>query len=658
MTAKFFAILTQQGAAKLANATALGTKLDLTQLAVGDGGGTLPTPDPAQTKLKGEKRRAAINMLSVDPANLNQVIAEQVIPENEGGWWIREIGLFDKDGTLIAVANCPETYKPQLQEGSGRTQTIRMVLIVSSTEAVTLKIDPAVVLATRDYVDNAITAHAQSRNHPDASTTAKGFVQLSSATNSTSEVLAATPKAVKAAYDIATDALSKTVTTSQSVASTVIFKSGAYAYGEVMVQALAGKPNPVFRFRDEAGADKGAIYAQTDTGQLNLRWSGTAYTAQFKPDGTTWFPGALYSNNIKVATQATSLGNVDLNTIKDEGSYYQNQNANATVANNYPTNTAGTLIVINSRAGMTGNLYATQQYYPYNIGTYYFQRVYVSSTSTWSGWELFACRSLNDARYVQIGAYGLGQVGMSLSAKTTGFIAQAAQTGLAPGNGAGFQSAYASNRRAQLYISTDGTVTSRFSLADTPDTDTTPWNKHYTTANVIADANGFLKSASASTSAALIRSDFPVGIPQPWPTNTAPAGWLKCNGAAFDKAKYPLLAAAYPAGTLPDLRGEFIRGWDEGRGVDAGRALLSAQADAVQKFTGKTNGIQHFVPGLTPQGIIAQGETVASTTGLTETSGSTGNGVFRINIDASLQIRTATETRPRNIAFNYIVRAA
>jgi hypothetical protein len=350
MTAKFFAILTQQGAAKLANATALGTKLDLTQLAVGDGGGTLPTPDPAQTKLKGEKRRAAINMLSVDPANANQIIAEQVIPENEGGWWIREIGLLDKDGTLIAVANCPETYKPQLQEGSGRTQTIRMVLIVSSTEAVTLKIDPAVVLATRDYVDRAITVHAQSRNHPDASTTAKGFVQLSSATNSTSEVLAATPKAVKAAYDIATDALSKTVTTSQSVASTVIFKSGVYSYGEIMVQALMGKPNPVFRFRDEAGADKGAIYAQTDTGQLNIRWGGSTYTAQFKPDGTAWFPGALYSSGIKVITQATPLAALDLNTVIEEGNYYQATNSAATAARNYPAVLGGTLKVYNHRA--------------------------------------------------------------------------------------------------------------------------------------------------------------------------------------------------------------------------------------------------------------------------------------------------------------------
>ena len=154
MTAKYLAILTNQGAARLANAAALGTKLNLTQMAVGDANGTLPTPDPAQTKLINQKRIAPLNLLTVDPANTSQIIAEQIIPENEDGFWIREIGLYDDDGILIAVANCPETYKPQLQEGSGRTQTIRMILIVSSTSSITLKIDPSVVLATRKYADD------------------------------------------------------------------------------------------------------------------------------------------------------------------------------------------------------------------------------------------------------------------------------------------------------------------------------------------------------------------------------------------------------------------------------------------------------------------------------------------------------------------------
>ncbi|MBS0924013.1 phage tail protein [Providencia sp. JGM181] len=153
---KYFALLTTYGEKVLAEATALGTKIELTHMSVGDGGGSLPAPDTKQTKLINERRKAAINTLFIDPLNPNQIIAEQVIPENEGGWWIREIGLFDKSGALVAVANCPETYKPLLVEGSGRTQTIRVVLIVSHTESVTLKIDPTVVLATRKYVDDAI----------------------------------------------------------------------------------------------------------------------------------------------------------------------------------------------------------------------------------------------------------------------------------------------------------------------------------------------------------------------------------------------------------------------------------------------------------------------------------------------------------------------
>lgn len=220
MTTKYFAILTNQGAVRLANATMLGTKLNITQMAVGDGNGTLPTPDPAQTKLINQTRIAPINSLRVDANDAGQIIAEQIIPENEGGFFIREIGLYDDDGILIAVANCPETYKPLLAEGSGRTQTIRMILVVSSTSAITLKIDPSVVLATRKYVDDAVIEvksyadglmrnHEQSRNHPDATTTAKGFTQLNSSVTDDRETQSATPKAVKIAMDNANARLAK-----------------------------------------------------------------------------------------------------------------------------------------------------------------------------------------------------------------------------------------------------------------------------------------------------------------------------------------------------------------------------------------------------------------------------------------------------------------
>ncbi len=156
MSAIYFAIPTDAGRAKIANALALGVPLKITHMAVGDGNGQPITPNAAQTALVREKRRAPINTLFQDPTNQSQLVAEQIIPENVGDWWIREAGIFSEDGTLIAVANTPDTYKPLLSSGAGRTQVIRIVMIVSDTSAVELKIDPAVVLATRQYVDRTV----------------------------------------------------------------------------------------------------------------------------------------------------------------------------------------------------------------------------------------------------------------------------------------------------------------------------------------------------------------------------------------------------------------------------------------------------------------------------------------------------------------------
>ncbi|HGX8792213.1 TPA: phage tail protein [Escherichia coli] len=204
MSTKFKTVITTAGAAKLAAATAPGgRKVNITTMAVGDGGGKLPVPDAGQTGLIHEVWRHALNKISQDKRNSNYIIAELIIPPEVGGFWMRELGLYDDAGTLIAVANMAESYKPALAEGSGRSQTCRMVIIVSSVASVELTIDTTTVMATQDYVDDKIAEHEQSRRHPDASLTAKGFTQLSSATNSTSETLAATPKAVKAAYDLA-----------------------------------------------------------------------------------------------------------------------------------------------------------------------------------------------------------------------------------------------------------------------------------------------------------------------------------------------------------------------------------------------------------------------------------------------------------------------
>ncbi|EIG2056351.1 tail fiber protein, partial [Escherichia coli] len=203
-TRKFKTVITDTGAKKLAQAAAPdGKPVRLTHMAVGDGGGTLPTPDSKQIRLVHEVWRHTVNRVILDATHQNRIIAELVIPPETGGFWIREIGVFDEHGDLIAVGNTAESYKPTVAEGSGRAQTFRTILTVSSTATVALTVDNTMVMATVDYVDDKLKEHEQSRRHPDASLTAKGFVQLSSTTNSDSEALAATPKAVKAAYDLA-----------------------------------------------------------------------------------------------------------------------------------------------------------------------------------------------------------------------------------------------------------------------------------------------------------------------------------------------------------------------------------------------------------------------------------------------------------------------
>ncbi|EKS9145446.1 phage tail protein [Escherichia coli] len=547
MTVKYYAILTNQGAARLANATMLGSKLNLTQMAVGDANGVLPTPDPAQTKLINQKRIAPLNLLSVDPNNQSQIIAEQIIPENEGGFWIREIGLYDDEGVLIAVANCPETYKPQLQEGSGRTQTIRMILVVTNTEAITLKIDPSVVLATRKYVDDKISEHEQSRRHPDASLTVKGFTQLSSAINSESETLAATPKAVKAAYDLANGKYTaQNATTTQK--GIVQLSSATNSTSET----LAATPKAVKAVMDETNK-KAPLNSPALTG------TPTTPTA------------AQGTNSTQIASTAFVMAAI------------------AALVDSSPD----ALNTLNELAAALGN--------DPNFAT--------TMTNALAG------KQPKDATLTALAK-------LATSADKLPYFTGA-------------------DRAALTALTSVG----RAILGKT-------------------STQGVLDYLGLGEGSAL-----PVGVPVPWPLETPPTGWLKCNGAAFSSEKYPKLAKAYPTNKLPDLRGEFIRGWDDGRGVDAGRTILSAQGDAIRNIYGefKTVNTENY----------SIWESVGSFKGaVVPLNPSTNNSYFSlirsmvtertdgavypkvISLDASKIVPTANENRPRNIAFNYIVRAA
>ncbi|HIB9366647.1 TPA: phage tail protein [Escherichia coli] len=517
MSTKFYTLLTDIGAAKLASAAALGVPLKITHMAVGDGGGVLPTPDAKQTALVNEKRRAALNMLYIDPQNSSQIIAEQVIPENEGGWWIREVGLFDESGALIAVGNCPESYKPQLAEGSGRTQTVRMVLITSSTDNITLKIDPAVVLATRKYVDDKalelkVYADDQMAKHLAAPDPHSQYAPKASPT------FTGTPKAPTPA---AGDNTTQVATTAFVQAALTALINGAPATLDTLKEIAAAINND-------------PKFSTTINNALALKapLSSPALT------GTPTAPTAAQSvNNTQIATTAFV------------------KSAIAEMVGSAPA----ALDTLNELAAALGND------------------------------PNFATTMLN----ALAGKQPLDNTLTKLSGK---------------------------------------------------------------------DVAGLLAYLGLGEGAAL-----PVGVPVPWPSATPPTGWLKCNGAAFSAEEYPELAKAYPTNKLPDLRGEFIRGWDDGRGVDSGRTILNSQGDAIRNITG-TIGARHEISALyffgngsgaffgNDEGMYDSVVIKAESTGKSSVS-MTDRHIYA-NLDVSRVVPTATENRPRNIAFNYIVRAA
>jgi len=383
----FKSVVTTLGQARIAAAIAAGTDINITQLAVGDGNGKPTTPVASQNKLVKEVYRTPLNSLKLDPSHGNWVIAEAVLSASVGGFWMREMGLFSSDGALIAVCNMADTYKPTLAEGSGRTQTLRMVIAVSNTEAISLLIDDSVIMATEQYVNDLLAAHEKSRNHPDGTTTAKGFVQLSSSVSSTSEALAATPKAVKAANDNANTRVPSTRKINGKALSADQTLTAVDVGAMPLSSTNLGNTNI-----NTFGRDKFGIYSQTSPTQATVANGYPATLAGI----LEVFPGAYTNGVIQRYTEHLSgkcwqrassnvwngtdgpwsdwvqsstvgsvaansaLGSTDLNTVGfsltavQAAIYHQSANASATADRNYPEAKAGTLFV-------TGSAYGCQQ---------------------------------------------------------------------------------------------------------------------------------------------------------------------------------------------------------------------------------------------------------------------------------------------------------
>ncbi|EGS8269644.1 phage tail protein [Salmonella enterica subsp. enterica serovar Enteritidis] len=500
MSAKFYTLLTEIGAAKLASAAALGVPLKITHMAVGDGGGVLPTPSAQQTALVAEKRRAALNMLYIDPQNSSQIIAEQVIPETEGGWWIREVGLFDETGALIAVGNCPESYKPQLTEGSGRTQTVRMVLITSSTDNITLKIDTAVVLATRKYVDDkalelkvyvddlmakhlaAPDPHSQYAQKDSPTLTGIPKVPTPAAGNSTKQI--ANTEFVASSIAAIVDSAPAALDTLNELAAAL---GNAPNFATTMINALAGKQPLDNTLTNLSGKDVAGLLAYLGLGEtINL-----ATGAMQKDQNLNDVPDKA------LARQSLQLGN----------------SATLNVGTTPDTVAAGDDIRIST-----------------------------------------AKRAIDDTQT------GLG-------AQPVMWVSTADDLSILPSGARRF----ASNKAPATILPVNDYVFLEV-IAKRDCVDGCAVLITDSVGNTWIGARWDATNDSGFTWRPLMSC--PPGVPLPWPSDTIPAGYALMQGQAFDKNVYPLLAIAYPSGTIPDMRGWTIKGKPA-----SGRAVLSQELD-------------------------------------------------------------------------------
>ena len=697
-TRKFRTLITDIGLAKLAATTAPGGRpVRLTHMAVGDGNGELRQPQKNQTSLYNEVWRQSVNRVFTDPENPNRLIAELVIPPETGGFWVREIGVFDDTGTMIAVGNTAESYKPTREEGSGRAQIFRAVITVTSDAVVELVMDTTTILPTTDYIHEKIAEHARSRNHPDATLTEKGFTQLSSATNSTSETLAATPKAVKAAYDLAAgkapashthpwNQITGVPSASLTAKGTVQLSSATNSESETeaatpkAVKALHDMLTSKYTGQDATTGRKGIV-------QLSSATNSNSETLAATPKAVS---DALSMAFVK---PTTSLGETDLNTLgskEDAGDYYQQSDSGARTDRNYPVEKAGELRI---RVGAWG--FCQHEYTSWDPPRKFIRTVTgnFNGNGPWSEWVEVTNTDATTGRkgIVQLSsdtnsnsetlaatpravkaAYDLaarkapashthpwnqitGVPSASLTAKGT------------------VQLSSATNSNSETLAATPKAVKAAYDLANSKASaaHTHRWAQ-------ITDAPVFSSVARVIMGKQSIKdildyfglgegSTLPVGVPVPWPSSRPPEGWLQCNGAAFTRTKYPKLAVAYPDLRLPDLRGEFIRGWDDLRMIDRGRLLLSTQeatyiCTAIQAYHGVAGGAD-----------IQAGISFAShdndIINITPDQPRTGNGILygtkpvdrwaiaRAGKLVSNEKDRWIAIRPRNIAFNYIVRA-
>ena len=515
---------------------------------------------------------------------------------------------------LVCTVNIPAGVSTITQEMIDTSERINRTIGIDISDSVTSTRSD--VAASSLAVKKAYDLAKSKYTAQDASTTQKGLVQLSSATNSTSEVLAATPKAVKAAYDLANGKYTaQDATTTQK--GIVQLSSDTNSTSET----LAATPKAV-----KAAYDLAAGKAPSSHTHPWNQITGVP-TASLTAKGITQLSSATNSTSeVLAATPKAVKAAYDLANGK-----YTAQDA---------TTTQKGIVQLSSDTNSTSETLAAT---PKAVKAAYDLAAGKAPSSHTHPWN-----QITGVPTASLTAKGITQ--LSSATNSTSEVLAATPKAV--------KAAYdlANGKQAA-----DATLTALAALATAAD------KLPYFTGVDRAALTALTSVGRAILGKTSIQSvlDYlglgegsalPVGVPVPWPLETPPTGWLKCNGAAFSSEKYPNLAKVYPTNKLPDLRGEFIRGWDDGRGIDSGRNLLSAQNDAIQNIVGSFGRTQLFRDVLSSGPFSQHGQVLS--TGLKETEIIEGYGAYNWTFDASRSVRTASETRPRNIAFNYIVRAA
>ena len=581
-TRKFKTVTTDTGAKKLAQAAAPdGKPVRLTHMAVGDGGGTLPTPDSKQTRLVHEVWRHTVNRVFLDATHQNRIIAELVIPPETGGFWIREIGVFDEHGDLIAVGNTAESYKPTVAEGSGRAQTFRTILTVSSTATVALTVDNTMVMATVDYVNDKLKEHEQSRRHPDASLTAKGFVQLSSATNSTSEALAATPKAVKAAYDLANGKYTaQDATTARKglvqLSSATNSDSETLAATPKAVKAAYDLANGKYTAQDATTARKGLVQLSSATNSTSEMLAATPKSVKAAYD---------LANGKYTAQDATTAqkGIVQLSSATNSASETLAATSKAVkAANDNANGRVPSARKVNGKA-LSADITLT----PKDIGTL---NSTTMSFSGGAGWFKLATVTMPQASSVVsitlIGGAGYN-VGSPQQAGISELVLRAGN-----GNPKGITGALWQRTSAGFtnfaWVNTSGdTYDIYVAIGNYATGVNIQWDYKRQASVTIHTSPAYSANKPEGLTDGTVYSlytpseqFYPPGAPIPWPSDTVPSGYALMQGQTFDKSAYPKLAVAYPSGVIPDMRGWTIKGKPA-----SGRAVLSQEQDGIKSHT-------------------------------------------------------------------------